>query len=101
MKGLGLDPWPLDTLAKYSADQPRLPAGQAGGGQWVGEATEDNNTADSQSVASEQTEAIVVGNKDSCIEECYFWLEMPEPARQFGTRQWDFHRCVAECMARG
>ena len=41
MKGLGLDPWPLDTL-RYSADQPRIPAGQTGGGEWTGGGNSDS-----------------------------------------------------------
>jgi hypothetical protein len=37
MKGLGLDARPLDHFAAYNPDQPRVLAGQSGGGQWVGE----------------------------------------------------------------
>jgi len=37
MKGLGLDPWPLDALGVYNPDQPRVPAGQTGGGEWTSE----------------------------------------------------------------
>ncbi len=36
MKGLGFDPAALDTLEKYSADQPRVPAGNGrASGQWT------------------------------------------------------------------
>src|ERR1019366_6655036 len=35
MKGLGLDPAPLDGLEKYNPDQPRVPAGNGrASGQW-------------------------------------------------------------------
>src|ERR1019366_334841 len=35
MKGLGLDPAPLDGLEKYNRDQPRVPAGNGrASGQW-------------------------------------------------------------------
>jgi hypothetical protein len=34
MEGLGLDPWPLAAI-KYDPGEPRLPAGQTGGGEWT------------------------------------------------------------------
>jgi hypothetical protein len=38
LKGLGLDPRPLDQgLDKYNPDQPRVPAGNPDGGQWTSE----------------------------------------------------------------
>ena len=107
-------------LAKYAPDQPRVPSGQSGGGRFTSgdggggnsdtttsarsrtgvNAQPDNEGDISGSTAAAASHMIVAGNKAACIEECYFWIEMPEPVGQFGTRQWDFHRCVAECMAR-
>jgi hypothetical protein len=39
MKGLGLDPWPLDAIAVYNPKQPRVPKDDPSrtGGRWVGE----------------------------------------------------------------
>jgi len=63
MKGLGLDPWPLDALSKdYDPDQPRVPAGQTGGGQWT---SEGGNGADSASMENDEGTVMVAEGKEA------------------------------------
>jgi hypothetical protein len=89
--------------AKYSPDQPRVPAGSSDGGQWTatgaggdvgGEAGGgDDGSADGQ-----------VGKRVSveegylkCLEHCYTLLERYQPPG-VDRNHWDYFRCMDKCL---
>jgi hypothetical protein len=96
---------PAALSAKYSPDQPRVPAGSSDGGQWTaaggggdvgGEAGGgDDGSADGQ-----------VGKRVSveegylkCLEHCYTLLERYQPPG-VDRNHWDYFRCMDKCLGR-
>lgn len=94
LSGLGFEGWPITMLKAYHPDEPRIPAGQAGGGQWT--------TGEGDSLSSGDILPIVVGGsgrKDLCIERCYHLLERPLPHPGSDINTYDFWKCINDCMA--
>jgi len=120
LKGLGLDLRPLDALAKdYDPDEPRVPAGQPGGGQWtsesgsanLGDGAEDEHieirdqpTVPQTDPGPQRSGSRVSANDPAkwaeCFEECHLILDRPKPYRSSDVNQFDFYNCMNECLER-
>jgi hypothetical protein len=118
-----------ESAAKYAPDQPRVPAGQTGGGRFAsgdgggGTTTAvdyappaaDTHVADSTQGFSESSDIgslsegtgqapagniVVADQKSECIEECYTLLERAKIDPGSNLNEFDFHKCVNDCMNR-
>jgi len=81
----------------YDPNQPRVPAGNADGGQWT-----DDGASDVQgriSVAIARTLSGQPPSYSACLNLCYPLLERP---KQVGSdrNEWDFHKCMNACLGR-
>jgi len=81
---------------KYSPDQPRVPAGNPDGGQWTSE--EGSTDVNAILGRARQLAATRRSNKYlECLDLCSPILERWQtPGADFN--QWDFHRCMNECL---
>lgn len=93
MKGLGLDPWPLDALAKYSPNQPRVPAGNPGGGDWTS-GDGGAGSSDAEVAANDPAKWL------ECLEDCHQILDRNWSYRWSDINRYDFLKCMNECMAK-
>ncbi|MDP2298701.1 MAG: hypothetical protein Q8M24_24960 [Pseudolabrys sp.] len=91
---------------KYSPDQPRVPAGSSGGGQWTGSG--DGRAGDNAETAAADAifdKAKRIGARGyssdylKCLDLCYPVLEIPQ-APGVDTNQNNFHKCMAACMGK-
>jgi hypothetical protein len=73
----------LAELRKYNPDQPRVPAGNSGGGQWTSGEAEGETSDDRES--ADQTALILPEGCDKewadAIKLCADWLALPTPPR--------------------
>lgn len=89
---------------RYDPNQPRMPAGQPGGGQWTvgdggGEAGESER-ARPESIITRARRLALATRPDGyqrCLDLCYPLLERPQPPWS-DRNKWDFHRCMDECL---
>jgi hypothetical protein len=90
--------------AGFDPNQPRLPAGNPGGGQWTNGGSGgigDTGTTLSRIIGLARQIASSGSPLDyqRCLDHCYPLLERPQhPASD--RNEWDFHRCMNECLQR-
>lgn len=81
----------------YDPNQPRVPAGNADGGQWTGDRTSDLQSRISAAIA--QTLSGQPPSYNECLDLCYPLLEKPKPPGS-DRNYWDFHKCMDACLGR-
>jgi hypothetical protein len=75
--------------AGFNPDEPRIPKGEPGAGQWT---NGGENASTAETAVAEQD------RKSICIEQCAHLLERPLPYRWSNLNTFAFHRCVNDCM---
>lgn len=87
LKGCGLDSREVEALAKYFEDQPRLPAGNPGGGQWTRDGEQNSGHRPARRENDSQNDVALV-LPDGCEEEwaeairfCADLLKSPSPPK--------------------
>ena len=92
---------------KYDPNQPRVPAGQPGGGQW----TSGGSNRSSGSEIGETTPQSIIENArrlglaarpdgyQRCLDLCYPLLERPQHQRSDRNVN-DFHKCMNACLGK-
>jgi hypothetical protein len=86
---------------KYDSNQPRIPAGNPGGGQWT-ETGAGSGAGDVQSIVAFAKQKRVAGSPLSyqrCPDLCYSLLERPRHPKS-DRNTWDFHKCMNACLQR-
>lgn len=83
--------------SNYDPNQPRVPAGNPEGGQWI--AALMDKIGDIISYAKRFNIAASPGAYQRCLNLCYRLLERPQsPGSDRNT--WDFHKCMNACLGR-
>jgi len=95
---------------KYSPDQPRVPAGNPGGGQW---SADDGQSARPDALTPDGDDDTLVteilrkaknlnltaspADYQKCLNICYPILERPKPPWS-DRNKYDFHKCMNACL---
>lgn len=85
-------------LLKYDPNQPRVPSGEPGGGQW----TDADGSRSPQGIIAIARRMNLAARPDAyqrCLDLCYPLLERRQaPGSDRNT--WDFHKCMNACLKR-
>lgn len=82
---------------KYDPAQPRVPAGNPGGGQWSSNG--DSDLFDVIFAAAQRLAVAGPGNYQRCLNLCYPLLERYQPAGS-DANTWAFQKCMNACLGR-
>jgi hypothetical protein len=95
-----------DDMRKFDPDQPRVSAGNPDGGQWTSggsdEASANLEATTVQSIINRAKRLNVAARPDAyqqCLDLCYPLLERPRDHIR-DRNQWDFQKCMNECLGR-
>jgi hypothetical protein len=83
---------------KFEEDQPRVPAGEPGGGRWTS-GTSDLGSEGIFAMAERLKLAGGSADYQACLDLCYPLLERPEHPSS-DRNMWDFHKCMNACLGR-
>lgn len=93
---------------KFDSNQPRAPAGQSDGGQWVSVGRDSAPSTDRsvgpspQDIIARAKRLNLAGSRSGyqrCLDLCYPLLERPQKLGS-DRNQWDFHKCMNACLGR-
>ena len=89
---------------KYDPNQPRVPSGQPGGGQWTdgSSGTRESKRVRPESIIARAKRLALKDRPDayqSCLDLCYRYLNVPQPPWSDRNEN-DFHKCMNACLGR-
>ncbi len=84
---------------KYDPNQPRVPAGSAGGGQWTGGGANGDDGSVESILAQAQKLAASNPSMSKCVDLCLPLLIRPQPPGS-DRNEFDFRRCLNKCLGR-
>lgn len=94
---------------KFDQNQPRAPAGQSNGGQWVGgsRVPTGDTDLDAESKRGDVARIVSIARRlrptgkpagfEQCLDLCYPLLERRQ-ATGSDRDYWDFQRCLIDCL---
>ena len=89
---------------RYDPDQPRVPAGRSGGGQWTSQGAIAPHGASFTEIVATARElrlsAINPNDRFRCNELCLPLLERPSPGPGSDKNYWAFQKCLNECLGK-